>query len=498
MFFKLSEATAARRRVPVHCCDATDGITAETGEASGQPQVSKNGGAWANTSATLVAIGNGAYYVELTATELNTIGLVQVRYKSANTAEYQIDGFVFSYDPYDSVRLGLTALPNAAAEAAGGLYTRGTGAGQVNQNANGQVDARAVGLSAGAIVAASFGAGAIDAAAIATDAIGAAEFAQGAADKVWATTTRAVTDKAGFALSAAGVQAIWDALTSALSTASSIGKLLVDNVNATISSRLATSGYTAPLSAAATANAVWDEPIAGHVTAGTTGNKLNAAGSAGDPWTTALPGAYGAGTAGKIVGDNVNATISSRLATAGYTVPPTVGAISTQVWSETTRTLTGFGTLVADVAAAVWAAGTRTLTAGAAPSVADIWTYVTRTLTAGGAAPTAAEVADAVWDEPLASHLGGGSTGNTLNAITGAGGAGGLTLTYTVTNSVTGLPLDDVQVWVTTDLAGTNVVASGRTDAFGVVTFALDAGTYYLFRAKSGFNFPNPDTEVVA
>ena len=38
-------------------------------------------------------------------------------------------------------------------------------------------------------------------------------------------------------LSAAAVQAIWDALTSALTTVGSIGKLLVDNINATISSR---------------------------------------------------------------------------------------------------------------------------------------------------------------------------------------------------------------------------------------------------------------------
>jgi hypothetical protein len=37
-----------------------------------------------------------------------------------------------------------TALPNAAAEAAGGLYTRGTGAGQINQANNGAVDANAV------------------------------------------------------------------------------------------------------------------------------------------------------------------------------------------------------------------------------------------------------------------------------------------------------------------------------------------------------------------
>ena len=50
--------------------------------------------------------------------------------------EYQLTDI----DVYDSVRFGMTALPNAAAEAAGGLYTQGTGAGQINQNANGQED----------------------------------------------------------------------------------------------------------------------------------------------------------------------------------------------------------------------------------------------------------------------------------------------------------------------------------------------------------------------
>lgn len=62
--------------------------------------------------------------------------------------------------------------------------------------------------------------------------------------------------KTGYSLSSAGVQAIWDALTSALTTASSIGKLLVDNINATISSRLASASYTAPLDAAGTRSAV--------------------------------------------------------------------------------------------------------------------------------------------------------------------------------------------------------------------------------------------------
>lgn len=53
-------------------------------------------------------------------------------------------------------------------------------------------------------------------------------------------------DKTGYALSSAGIQAIWDALTSALTTVGSVGKLLVDNINATIGSRLSSAGYTAP------------------------------------------------------------------------------------------------------------------------------------------------------------------------------------------------------------------------------------------------------------
>lgn len=82
-----SEATAARRRMFFHCVDATDGITAEPGEAGGQPQISTNGGSWGNTSNTLTAIGSGRYYVELTAAEVATAGIIEGRYKSANTAE---------------------------------------------------------------------------------------------------------------------------------------------------------------------------------------------------------------------------------------------------------------------------------------------------------------------------------------------------------------------------------------------------------------------------
>lgn len=146
-----------------------------------------------------------------------------------------------------------------------------------------------------------------------------------------ATPVVTVSDKTGFSLSAGGIQAIWDALTSALTTVGSIGKLLVDNINATISSRLATSGYTVPPTVGAIADQVWDETLADHLTVGSTGSALNSAGSAGDPWGTALPGAYGAGTAGKIIGDNVDAKISTRSTFAGGAVASVTGNVGGNV-----------------------------------------------------------------------------------------------------------------------------------------------------------------------
>jgi hypothetical protein len=77
-------------------------------------------------------------------------------------------------------------------------------------------------------------------------------------------------------------------------------------------------------------------------------------------------------------------------------------------------------------------------------------------------------------------------------------GGGANAWTYTLTSTVLpNPPIADADVWVTTDIAGTNVVASGKTDAAGVVTFYLDAGQIFVWRQKSGWNFVNPDTENV-
>lgn len=90
-------------------------------------------------------------------------------------------------------------------------------------------------------------------------------------------------------------------------------------------------------------------------------------------------------------------------------------------------------------------------------------------------------------------------TGTTLPTLINSigGGAGATTKVYTTTDSSTGLPIEGVDVWATTDLAGANVVASQVSNSLGKVTFYLDSGvTYYIWRQKDGYTFTNPDTEV--
>jgi hypothetical protein len=68
------------------------------------------------------------------------------------------------------------------------------------------------------------------------------------------------------------------------------------------------------------ADDVWDVATSGHLTSGTTGKALSDSGSAGDPWSSSLPGAYNPGEAGYIVGTNIDALITSRLASSDITL----------------------------------------------------------------------------------------------------------------------------------------------------------------------------------
>jgi hypothetical protein len=83
--------------------------------------------------------------------------------------------------------------------------------------------------------------------------------------------------------------------------------------------------------------------------------------------------------------------------------------------------------------------------------------------------------------------------------VTGGTGGGSETWVFTLTESGSGEPVADASVWVTADEAGEGeVIASGYTDNFGKITFYLDAGTYYFWAEKAGWNFTNPYTQVVS
>lgn len=78
--------------------------------------------------------------------------------------------------------------------------------------------------------------------------------------------------------------------------------------------------------------------------------------------------------------------------------------------------------------------------------------------------------------------------------------------TYTLTEPPEGggTPIPGALIWFTIDVNGLNVVWNGVTDAFGVARDdnsnlpRLDPGTYYVWRQKAGYNFTDPDTEVVS
>lgn len=220
-----------------------------------------------------------------------------------------------------------TALPNAAPAASGGLFTRGTGAGQINQAVNGTID---VNVTYFGNVAGTFTGGK-------PDVILANAFHGGAAAQIQLATFTVATNAVAWASAwDAEVQSeVQDALEA--NNLDHLVKIAVDTDFATTVHLNSVVGYLADNGTAATydrttdsqeairdrgdaawvtggggsltageiADAVWDEATSGHQTAGTTGKAITDAQSAGDPWATALPASYTAGQAGYIVGNAI-------------------------------------------------------------------------------------------------------------------------------------------------------------------------------------------------
>lgn len=101
-----------------------------------------------------------------------------------------------------------------------------------------------------------------------------------------------------------------------------VGRAGVENLDATVSTRLPTASYTAAPTASSVADAVWDEALSGHATAGSAGAALSAAGGSADPLTNSVPGTYAQGTAGYILGsiNPAQVTIVSPVSSDGMAI----------------------------------------------------------------------------------------------------------------------------------------------------------------------------------
>ena len=210
-------------------------------------------------------------------------------------------------------------------------------------------------------------------------------------------------------------------------SAGTAGYIMGHNLDTNVGSRLATSGYTVPPTAGTIATAVWTVDVSSGFTGSQAGAKLEAAGTASDPWATALPGSYSAGTAGYIMGHNLDTNVGSRLATSGYTAPPTASTIATAVWtvdvsSGFTGTQAGECLLHAAAATDPWSialpgvygAGTAGYLIGH-----NLDTNVGSRLAASGytAPPTASTIATAVWTVNISSGFTGSQAGAKLEAL---------------------------------------------------------------------------------
>ena len=317
--------------------DAADGVTPITTATVGQVEISKAGGAFAalNGSATLTHREEGLYSLSLTASDTDTLGTLTLKVSdgaSGYMAPIYIDEVVAANPPTaatiaSQVRTELaTELARIDAAITSRLAAAGYTAPDNASIAAILADTNELQTNQGNWLTA-------DVSALAT---AAAVAYLASANQTEHDATQA---------SIAGIPSAPSAAAVATQVRTELATELA-RIDAAITSRLAAAGYTAPLDATATqaaaaaaltaydaptraeatadkseiltavagvsagsgptaadiADAVWDEALAGHATAGTAGAALTASGASGDPWATLLPGAYADGTAGAAIG----------------------------------------------------------------------------------------------------------------------------------------------------------------------------------------------------
>jgi hypothetical protein len=347
MIIKQSSATLA---LPFLMVDASDHVTGKTG-LTPTVTLSKNGAAFGAPSGAVSEIGNGWYKIAPNASDSNTLGALMLHAEASGADKSDTVFEVKAVDLDDAVDLGLVNLDAA-------ISSRLASSDKTGFALTSAYDPAKTAAQVGSAMTL-------------TVAYDKAKTAAAPGDAMTLTSSErtnvgvAVRDTSNIdpAVGSLGAEVKagiagdpWSQILPGSYPANSAGSLIGNNLDAQVSTRLATSGYTAPPSA--NDNAIATRDINNQTPAANSlGAAVNTGAAGGDPWATLIPGSYGVGTAGRILGDNINATISSRLPTASYVVPPTVPDIAAGV-RDVSNATPAAGSLGEDVktgGADVWA-----------------------------------------------------------------------------------------------------------------------------------------------
>lgn len=300
--YALKQSTAITVQFFAHDANG-DGVTG-IADGSWTKRISKDGGAFAAMTVTISEMENGWYSIPLSTSHTDTLGFLAVSLSAAAAKRVNLQWRVF-------VRiLDDLAFPNTSGR---GMDVDATGGVEITANQNVNVN-QWLTATPNVLIG-----GRVDA------------------------NAQVVGDKTGYSLTSAQEDAIvdknWDELKSAHTVADSFGDYLDDEITSrsshsaadvwAVGTRTLTAFSFAVDISAAAVTLIWDKATSALTTAG---------------------------SIGKLLVDNINATISSR---SSHT--------AADVWTSGTRTLTSFGTLVVDV----WANATRTITGGTITTNSD-------------------------------------------------------------------------------------------------------------------------------
>lgn len=423
----LKQSTAFTRLFKM--ISSTDHFTAKTGAAP-VVNISKAGAAFGAAAGVVTEITSGWYKVAFTTVDTGTLGdlAVLITGTGADDTDFcdQVTANILGDTLPASVAGAVGSVTGAVGSVTGAVgsvtaavtISAGTGAGQLDFT-SGVVKTNLVQILGTAL----------------TETAGqiAAAFKQffniasptSTANLITAVTTVTTTttatnlttnnDKTGYGLSAAAVQAVWDALTSALTTVGSIGKMLVTNVNAVLSTLATPTNITA--GTITTVTNLTNAPTAGDLTA-TMKTSVTTAATAATPTAAAVTGAVGSVTA--VVSANLTQILGTALTeTAGQLAAAFKKFFNIGAPASTMDALT----LVATATNLTNAPTAGDLTATMKTSVTTAASAATPVATVSGdlSATMKTSVTTAVLDVAIAGHLGAGTVGLAINSAGGAG-----------------------------------------------------------------------------